>query len=80
MPITFGENFKRLRNKAELTQLQVAHAAGESVTQISDLENDRHNPGGPRLQRLCKALGVSPAEIMQDSEGVGVVFPMRKRL
>lgn len=54
---------RELREKACLSQEELAAAAGVSVFTISRLERSHHKPQPKNLRNIAKALGVKPGEI-----------------
>lgn len=59
-------NFKMLRLKRRLTQLQVAEKAGLSQAYINELETGKKsNPSLETLTKLAEALGVSITEFLE---------------
>jgi len=60
---------RELREKACITQEELAHKVGVSVFTISRLERVHHKPRIRNLRNLAKALGVGIDEI--DLEGKG---------
>jgi len=59
-----GENVKRLRLAAGLTQEQFAERSGFSQQYISDLERGRRNPTVVSLYELAQALGAEPQALI----------------
>jgi transcriptional regulator with XRE-family HTH domain len=59
-----GEELRRARLDAELTQEELAFRAGLDRTYISQLENDKKSPTVAVLFRLCDALNVSASRIL----------------
>lgn len=59
-----GEELKRARESAGMSQERLAFAAGVHRTYISLLERDKKSPTLNVLLRLCKALGVSAAQVV----------------
>jgi transcriptional regulator with XRE-family HTH domain len=55
----FAARLKELRERAELSQEQLAHKAGLKVGGIRDLEQGRNSPKWETVIALAKALGVS---------------------
>jgi len=53
-----AENIRRLREKKEWSQEDLAHKSGIHVTYLSGLECGRRNPTVMVLERLAKALDV----------------------
>lgn len=54
--MTIGERIKQLRTDKNLTQPQLAEAAGIEQSYLSKLENDKSIPSGEILTSLLKAL------------------------
>ena len=59
-----GEELKKSREEADLTQEQVSFAANIDRSYLSQLENNRKSPTVDLLFRICDALGVSAADII----------------
>ena len=59
----FGENLKQLRDKAELTQEQLAEAIDVIPQHLSDIERGKYGVNFRRLPKLAKALGVPIPEL-----------------
>lgn len=64
----FGEELRKAREKAGLTQEQLAFRAGVHRTYISLLERDLKSPTLNTLFRLCKALAVSASKLVAKVE------------
>lgn len=60
----FGEQLRKAREKAGLTQEQLAFRAGVHRTYISLLERDLKSPTLVMLFRLCKALAISAGKLV----------------
>lgn len=60
-----GENVRRLRIAASMTQEQFAELSGFSQQYISDLERGRRNPTVVTLFELASALETTPVELLQ---------------
>ncbi len=60
----FGENFKKLRQEAKLSQKEVAERLGIYQSNVSDWENDVSRPEYERLIQLAKLYDCSIAEIL----------------
>lgn len=63
--ILFGKNVRRLRDKAGLSQEELAFRAGMRRTYLSDLERGTRNPTVRALGRLAVALNVAPARLLE---------------
>lgn len=59
-----GDELRKAREAAGLTQEKLAFAAGLDRTYISQLEHDKKSPTLDALFRLCKALGVRASEVI----------------
>jgi transcriptional regulator with XRE-family HTH domain len=57
-PTQFGARLKELREKAALTQKQLAERASCHLRTITKLENGSQEPAWPLVLALCAALGV----------------------
>jgi transcriptional regulator with XRE-family HTH domain len=66
---TLGQRLQRLRAAANLTQAQVATAAGVPLSSLQNWEIDRREPSFRAACRLAKALGVT-AEHLADTASV----------
>ena len=60
----FGEELKKARKESGLTQEELAARAGLHYTYISLLETNKKSPTLDSLFRLCKALGISAADLI----------------
>lgn len=63
-----GEELRKARNKAGLTQEQVAAKARISREYVSQLERNRQSPTVDMLLRVCRILGVPAARIIERVE------------
>jgi transcriptional regulator with XRE-family HTH domain len=64
---TTGEKLRRLRRGNAMTQEQLSEASGVSASTIVAIERgDRPNPHPGTLGKLAEALGVSPADLLED--------------
>jgi transcriptional regulator with XRE-family HTH domain len=59
-----GEELRKARLRAGLTQQDLADRAGLHYTYICHLEHDRYSPTLDALFRLCDALNISPARLI----------------
>jgi transcriptional regulator with XRE-family HTH domain len=60
----FGENARRIRQAAQLTQMEVSNRCGLDMTEISRLERGIKDPRLSTVVRLAHGLGVAPAELL----------------
>ena len=58
-----GEAVRRLRLEAEMSQEQLAEAAGTDLTQVGGVERGVRNPSYTTLLRLAAALDTSVGEL-----------------
>ena len=63
-----GEEIRKARLKARLSQEALADKAGLHRTYISLLERNKKSPTLETLLRICRALGVSAAGIIKKIE------------
>ncbi|WP_156677947.1 helix-turn-helix domain-containing protein [Sphingomonas profundi] len=59
-----GDNVRRVRHKAGLSQEQLAEHSGFTQQYISDLERGRRNPTVVSLFELAQALGTTPVALI----------------
>jgi transcriptional regulator with XRE-family HTH domain len=60
-----GKNVRRFRQRAEMTQEQLAFAAEIDLTYVGGIERGKRNPSVLVLVRIAMALGTEPAELLQ---------------
>jgi transcriptional regulator with XRE-family HTH domain len=60
-----GRNLRHARAQAKLTQEEVAGRSGVHATEISRIEGGKRDPKVSTLERLAKALGVSPSDLLR---------------
>lgn len=59
-----GKRIRRLRDRLELTQDELAEAVGLNPKHLSNMERGKENPTFDTLLRLAKALKVEPWEML----------------
>lgn len=64
----FGEELKKARKESGLTQEELAARAGLHYTYISHLETNKKSPTLDSLFRICKALGITAASLIDRVE------------
>lgn len=64
----FGIRLKEVREKAGLTQAELAEKAGLNRFGVAQLEQGRRKPAWETVLALCKALGVSCDTFTQEPE------------
>lgn len=60
-----GKNVRRFRQRANMTQEQLAFAAEIDLTYVGGIERGKRNPSVLVLARIAMALGAEPAELLQ---------------
>jgi transcriptional regulator with XRE-family HTH domain len=65
-----GQAIRELRRRQNLTQHELANAAGWHATEISSLESGRRNPTLNALQRVSEALDVRVSELLALAEAL----------
>lgn len=60
-----GENLRRARERLGLTQEEVGHWSGVHPTEVSRIEAGKRDPRVSTLERLAKAIGVSPSDLLR---------------
>ena len=59
-----GEELRKARERAGLTQEDLAAKAGLHRTYVSLLERDKRSPTLDVFFRLCKAMGIKPSTLI----------------
>lgn len=62
--MALGEELKRARDEAGLSQDEVAARAKIDRSYLSQLENDRKSPTLDLLMRVCEAIGIKTSTII----------------
>jgi transcriptional regulator with XRE-family HTH domain len=60
-----GDELRKLRERAEMTQEELSFMAGLSRPYVSQLERDLKSPTVDTLFRICDALEVSAASVIK---------------
>lgn len=63
-----GDELKRAREEAKMTQEQLSFDAKIDRTYVSMLENNKKSPTVDVLFRICNALGISASELIGRAE------------
>jgi transcriptional regulator with XRE-family HTH domain len=61
----FAANLRREREARGLSQESLAHEAGLHRTYVGSVERGERNISIDNVERLAKALGVEPADLMR---------------
>lgn len=61
----FGANLKKAREKAGITQVQLAEKLNVRQMVISRWENGNRTPSAVTFGQICKAIGASADEILE---------------
>jgi transcriptional regulator with XRE-family HTH domain len=67
-----GRNVRRYRERARLSQEELAHRAGLDRTYVSGIERGIRNPTVLVLQDLAVVLKVKPADLLVEAAGTAV--------
>lgn len=62
---TLGLNVRRIRKERGLSQEVLADEVGLAVTYVGQIERGSRNPTLDVVERLAKALGVKPLDLLQ---------------
>jgi transcriptional regulator with XRE-family HTH domain len=60
----FAANVRRLRAKKRMSQKALADRVGISVSYVSMLERGQRSPPLETIEKMAKALGVTPASML----------------
>jgi transcriptional regulator with XRE-family HTH domain len=63
-----GDELRKAREAAGLTQEEVSFRAGVHRTYVSMLERNKKSPTIDVLFRLCDAIGIKPSELIRRAE------------
>lgn len=63
-----GNELRKARMRAGLTQEELAFEAQVDRTYISMLENDKKSPTVDMLMRICKPLGIAASQLLAQVE------------
>ena len=61
--MSISENMKKLRQKRNLTQKQLAEKTGLSIASIQGYEQNKYNPKLEQVRRIAAALNVTIGEL-----------------
>lgn len=61
-----GGRLKDLRERAYLTQEDLARKTHITVATVSRIERGERQPRVSTIRKLARALGIKPAELMED--------------
>ncbi len=67
--VKIGAQLRKARERALLTQEELAARADLGVPTISRIENGRVEPHFRTIRKLAKALGVDPKDLVGDADG-----------
>ena len=74
-----GDELRRARRSAGLTQEQLAAKADISREYVSQLERDRQSPTVDMLLRVCRIIGVSASQIIANVEHISSTSGLPRR-
>ena len=64
--VKIGPNLKKERERALLTQQELAERADVGYPTVSRIENDHVEPHFRTIRKLAQALGVDPADLVRE--------------
>lgn len=64
-----GERIRKFRISKKFTQTELAELIGKKTSVVSLIERNSRNISVKNLQKIAKALGVTPAELVCPNEG-----------
>ena len=67
--VKIGAQLRKARERALLTQEELAARADLGVPTISRIENGRVEPHFRTIRKLAKALGMEPRDLVGDADG-----------
>lgn len=67
---TIGENIKRFRIQAKLTQEELANRLGKSKNVISNWERGDNKPDADTIEEICLIFNISPNQIYSWEDAV----------
>jgi transcriptional regulator with XRE-family HTH domain len=66
--MSLGDELRKARTDADMTQEELARKAKLDRAYISLLENDRKSPTVDTLSRLCRAIGIAASTLLARAE------------
>lgn len=63
--MNLGENIKRARERAGITQIALAEKLNVHQIVISRWENNKRTPSAVTFGEICKAIGASADELLE---------------
>lgn len=67
-----GDTLHSMRTERKLTQVSLARLSGLEQSFISALEANSKEPGAGTIVALCKALGVTPNDLLAGWENAAI--------
>jgi transcriptional regulator with XRE-family HTH domain len=64
--MTIGERIRHYRELVEMTQDQLAERLGVTASAISLIESDKRGINLEKLYKICDALGITIADIINE--------------
>lgn len=61
-----GKALEVIRTRSGLSLRQLSQTSGVSFRYIRNIEQERHNPSWPIVQKLAAALKISPITLLAD--------------
>ena len=66
--LKIGQRIKELRDKAEMSQKDLAYAADLDRSYIAGIENGLRNVSIVNIEKIAKALGISLKELFNNEQ------------
>jgi transcriptional regulator with XRE-family HTH domain len=66
--LKIGQRIKELREKAEMSQKDLAYSADLDRSYIASIENGQRNVSIVNIEKIAVALGVSLKELFNDAQ------------
>lgn len=66
--MSISEKIFKLMEERNITQLQLSQATGISQSTISDWKRKGTNPASDKIMKICKCLGCTPYDILNEDE------------
>ena len=65
-----SERIFKIMEEKGINQITFSRDTGISQSTISDWKRKKTNPAADKIMKICKVLGVSPYELLQDTDVV----------
>lgn len=62
--MSINDRMFQIMKEKNITQSQLSRMTGIAVQTISDWKNKKTNPGADKIMRVCRALEITPEELL----------------